>query len=100
VTTVNNIGNAECRRWHLTLVPSATTVTFFNAAIDEPALVLVNVTGALVMIDGYGHNINMDGLSAYQLVAPGSGWPFLMPGLNTVTLTGATGTLQFNPVYI
>lgn len=99
-TLITFPGNVATDRWTLTLTPSASTIKISNAAETEPPLVLVGVSASVIVVSGYGHDVFADGVEAYHLLAPGSGWFFLQPGGNNITITGATGTLTYHPTYL
>lgn len=100
MTSIVNPGNVATDRWTLTLTPSASVIKVVNAAENEPPMVLQGVTASEVVIDGFNHNVWADGVYAYQLLAPGSGWFFIQPGGNSITITGATGSISFLPAYL
>ncbi len=99
--TVTNAGNASTQQWTLTVTASAATISFSNASEDEPALVLTGVTiGHAIVVDGSTRTVTDNGVAAPARIAAGSGWPALIPGDNDITVTGATGTLTFHPLYV
>ena len=52
-----------------------------------------------VVVDGHGRNVTVNGADGINKVVPGSGWPFLHPGSNSLTITGGTGTFDHVPLY-
>lgn len=99
--TVTNNGNTDSHKWTLTVTATAATVKFVNDTESEPALVLTGVTvGHVVVVDGSARTVTDNGVAAPALIAAGSGWPALLPGENTLTVTGGTGTFTFHPLYI
>ena len=99
--TVAYDGDVASDRWVLTLEASGATVKFSNADdTDELALTITGLTaGDDVVVDGQGRNVTVNGVDAPSKVAPGSGWPFLQPGDNDLTVTGGTGSFNHNPLY-
>lgn len=86
-------GDAATDRWELDLTVSASSVTLANASDDEPTLGLVDASGT-VLLDGRTHDV-----TGSAALGPGYGWPVLVPGVNTLTLTGATGDLTYRPAF-
>lgn len=86
-------GDGPTDRWELDLTPTGGSVTFANLDDDEPALGLVDVSGG-VLVDGRGHDV-----TGTATLGAGHGWPVLLPGENTLSLTGATGLLTYRPAY-
>lgn len=100
---VDNPGTARlCFEWTLTATATGSTVRFTNASEDEPPLTLTGVTtGHVVVAYGHDRTVTDNGADAPALVAPGSGWPALLPGSNSITVTGATvWTLTYTPLYL
>lgn len=100
---VTNPGNAAlCDRWELTFAPAGGDVVFANAAESEPPLVFTNLAGlSTVVVNGRSRTVLGNGAARPGLVKPGSGWPCLIPGDQTVTVTGAaTWTLTFKALYL
>lgn len=99
---VNNPGNAPlCSQWRLTVVASAATVVIANTNDTEPPLVLAGVTpGRTIVVDGAARTVTDNGTLRPTLVAPGSGWPALVPGANGFSVAGGTGTFTFTPLYL
>lgn len=97
-TAMVNPGSAPSDRWVLTV--DITTAPFTVATGgDEPALT-VEALGP-VILDGRSRTATDDlGGDLYGTIAPGSGWPTLLPGSYPVTLTGGTGTLTYRPAYL
>lgn len=103
MSVIDNPGNAPLNdRWVLWFEPSADEVTFANAAEDEPALKLTDLTGISdVVVNCRGRIVVADNVSHPELVKPGSGWPMLIPGEQTVTVTGAANwQLTFKALYL
>ena len=100
--TINNPGNAPlCFQWELTIVASGSTIVVTNVDEDEPPLVLSGITtGHTIVIDGEARTVTDNGSSAPNKVQPGSGWPALLPGPNSMTISGGTGTFTFTPLYL
>lgn len=103
MTVVTHAGNAPLNdEWTLTVQPGAAEVTFTNAAEDEPSLKLTGVGGFTeIVVNGRGRIVLADSVARPELVKAGSGWPCLIPGLQTVTVTGATTwSLTFKNLYL
>lgn len=99
-TDVTNPGHTTTDRYTVELVVTGDPVTFANDADSEPDLTLTGVTGT-VILDGRNRTVvDDDGADLYGHLAAGSGWPVLAPGINPLTLTGATGTLTYRPAYL
>lgn len=102
MTTVTNAGDLATSRWTLNLVASATTVRFAVAEdTTSPSFALRDLTvGDVVVVDGNARTVTVAGVAAPAKLAPGAGWPALQPGANTCSLTGATGSVTFHPLYL
>ena len=102
MTTLVYDGDMPGDFWTLTLTASGSTITFSNAQdVGEPGLTISGLSaGQTVVIDGHGRNVTVNGSNGINKVVPGSGWPFLFPGDNTLTITGGTGTLDHTPLYV
>lgn len=102
MTTLTYEGDMEGDFWTLTLTAFGSTITFSNAQdVDEPGLTISGLSaGQTVVVDGHGRNVTVNGADGINKVASGSGWPFLYPGDNTLTITGGTGTLTHTPLYV
>lgn len=87
------LGEAPTDRWELDLTPTGATITFANLDDDEPSLGLLDVAGG-VLLDGHGHDV-----TGTATLAPGYGWPVLLPDESMLALTGATGVLTYRPAY-
>lgn len=100
-TIIANLGNAPVNdRWSMVLTPSASTVTVTNGAIDEPPLVIDATGVAELTLDGYQRTLFADDAQSPFLVTPGSGWMQLVPGNQSVTVAGASGTLTYITLYL
>lgn len=98
-TVVTSLGSAPSDRYSIELAVTEAYVTLDNSAEDEPALTLVDVPTPAIL-DGRARTVVDDGgVDRYGHLAPGSGWPVLFPGANTLSLSGATGTLTYRPAY-
>lgn len=97
-TPITNPGDAVTDRYTLELVRSGAASSFSNADDDEPGLSLVAGSETL-SLDGRARTIRTTSADAYGLLSPGSGWPILVAGTNTITLAGATGTLVYRPAF-
>lgn len=102
MTTLAYDGDIAGDHWTLTLTASGSTITFVNATdVGEPGLTISGLSaGQTVVVDGHGRNVTVNGSNGINKVVPGSGWPFLHPGNNTLTITGGTGTLDHVPLYV
>lgn len=103
MSVVSNPGNAPVNdSWVLWFEPSGDEVTFTNAAEDEPPLKFTGVSGfADVVVNCRGRIVLADGVSHPEKVKPGSGWPMLVPGDQTVTVTGAANwQITFKALYL
>lgn len=100
-TLIANPGNAPLNdRWVMTLTPTAGTIRIHQAAQDEPDLVIDGTGVSELVVTGYDRAV-FDG-PTYDIgrVQPGSGWMQLVPGNQTITVTGATYTLSFPALYL
>ena len=99
---INNPGTAPvCTQWQLTITASAARITVANPTDTEPPLVLTGVvSGHSIVVDGAARTVLDNGTPHPTLVAPGSGWPGLVPGPNAFTVVGGTGTFRFTPLYL
>lgn len=100
---VTNPGNAPGNdRWELTFTPGAGEVAFANAAENEPPLKFWGLAGVgTVRVNGRSRTVLADGAARPTLVKPGSGWPCLIPGDQTVTVSGAASwSLTFKALYL
>ncbi len=84
----------------MVLTPSGSTVTVTNGAISEPPLVIDATGVAELTLDGYQRTLFADGAQSPFLVTPGSGWMQLVPGDQSVTVSGASGTLTYTTLYL
>lgn len=101
--TITNPGTAPYTfRWTLTVTPWSGTVRVSNAAdAGEPPLILTGTAAvAELVVNGAARTVTADAVNAPQLVAPGSGWPALVPGDNELTVVGASGTLAYTALYL
>jgi phage-related protein len=100
-TIIANLGNAPVNdRWSMVLTTSGSTVTITNGASGEPPLVIDTSGVAELTLDGYQRTLFADSVQSPFLVTPGSGWMQLVPGNQSVTVTGATGTLTYTTLYL
>jgi hypothetical protein len=90
-------GDADSRRWSLTLTRTGATSSIEVAEYDEPALAL-EAGSSTLELDGRSRTI-VEGAEVVYPVLPGSGWPKIVEGTNTLTLTGASGTLIYRPAF-
>lgn len=97
MTTVHHAGSAPLNpKWLLTITDPGVTVVFANATdVGEPPLVLADCSSySELVVDGEARTVLADDVATPGLVQAGSGWPMLLPGDNSVTVTGGTGTLR------
>jgi hypothetical protein len=103
MSVVTHAGNAPLNdRWVLTFIPGAAEVTFTNAAEDEPPLKFTGVGGfSEVVVNGRSRVVLADTVAHPEIVKAGSGWPCLVPGAQTVTVTGSSNwSLTFKNLYL
>jgi hypothetical protein len=96
-TIVESDGDAPSRRWSLELARTGAAVSFDVDEDEEPGLSL-SAGSSTLALDGRAKTITEAGTVIYP-VEPGSGWPTIVDGTNTITLTGATGTLVYRAAY-
>lgn len=100
-TVIANLGNAPTNdSWSMVLTPSGSTVKVTNGASGEPPLVIDTTGVSELTLDGYQRTLFADSVQSPFLVTPGSGWMQLVPGNQSVTVSGATGTLTYVPLYL
>lgn len=99
-TDVTNLGHEPTDRYTVELDATGDPVTFANSADGEPDLTLTDVSGTVILDGRLRTVVDGDGADLYGHLAAGSGWPVLAPGINELTLTGATGTLTYRPAYL
>lgn len=97
VTVETSDGDAPSDRWSLTLTRTGAASSFDVAEDEEPGLSLEAGSSTLVL-DGRAKTI-VEGSTVIYPVAPASGWPMIVDGTNTITLTGATGSLTYRPAF-
>lgn len=97
-TAVTNDGDATSDRWTLELTRTGSASSIENDEDSEPGLSLVAGSSTLDL-DGRARTILDAGNDAYGQLSPGSGWPILVAGTNTLTVTGASASLTFRPAY-
>jgi hypothetical protein len=100
--TAVNPGTAPlCFEWTLTVTAVSSTVRFANLSEDEPPLTLTGVTvGHTLVAYGSNRTVTDNGADAPALVAPGSGWPALLPGSNDLDVSGGSWSLVYTPLYL
>lgn len=98
-TIVDHQGDGISDRWILDLTRTGAATSLSNDLDSEPDLALAAGAEGLI-IDGRNRTVKtVAGDDRYALVQPGSGWPVLEEGNNTLTLTGGTGDLTFRPAF-
>lgn len=96
---VNHQGDGISDRWTLELTRTGAASSLENDLDSEPGLSLAAGAETLIL-DGRVRTVKTaGGDDRYALVQPGSGWPVLEEGANTLTLTGGTGSLAFRPAF-
>lgn len=101
MTAVTVAGDRPTNHWVLTLTATATTARIDVDTDPEPPLSLHGfAVGDTLVLDGEAHTFTSQGSPLPAGIDPGSGWPRLWPGVNNITVTGATGSLAYRPVYL
>jgi hypothetical protein len=103
-TVLTNIGNFESRPV-VTVIPSAAAVGIANANDGSALVLLANAFGAIpnpTVIDLLARSVvdGNTGANRFDMVAPTSTWPVLVPGTNAISVAGASTSWAWRSAWI